>query len=76
MTVTTYSDSVAAEVRAEMGRQRLSQRQLAARLGWDPRMLSRRLNGEVAFSTSDLDAISDALSIPLSTLTSPRARAS
>lgn len=73
MAVDTFSESVAAEVRAEMARQRLTQRQVAAQLGWDTRMLSRRLNSGVPFSTRDIEQLADALRIPLSALTSPRA---
>lgn len=69
----TYNESVAAEVRAEMARQRMTQRTLAARLGWDQRMLSRRLTSGVPFSTRDIEQLADALAIPLSALTSPRA---
>ncbi len=67
----TYSDCVAGEVRAEMARQRVTQRQLAADADWDERYLSRRLRSEVPFSVDDIDVISQLLGISPSKLTSP-----
>jgi transcriptional regulator with XRE-family HTH domain len=67
------NESIASEVRAEMARRSLTQTDLAARLGWNQSMLSRRLSGEVAFSTTDIEQLANALSVPLGQLTSPRA---
>ena len=72
----TYTDSVSAEIRAEMGRQALNQRTLAARLGWTQQMLSRRLVSQVPWSTKDIEQLADALRIPISQLASPRQVAS
>jgi transcriptional regulator with XRE-family HTH domain len=56
---------VAAEVRAEMARQRLSGRALAARLGWPQNRLSRRLAGDIPFTVDDLAAIAALLEVPV-----------
>lgn len=45
---------MAAEVRAWMGRRRVTQTELAAVLGKSQPYVSRRLSGEVAFDTDDL----------------------
>jgi len=67
----TYNDRVAAEVRAEMGRQKLSQMGLAAALGASQAWLSRRLNGTVAFATDELERVAEVLGVPLGQLVSP-----
>lgn len=53
----------AAEVRAEMGRARMSGVTLARKIGRNHAWLSRRLTGEVAFSLADLEAIAKALDV-------------
>lgn len=63
----TYNDRVAAEVRAELGRQQMSQLMLAALLGVSQSYVSRRLHGEAPFSTTDLERIADALRVPIET---------
>jgi transcriptional regulator with XRE-family HTH domain len=72
----TYNESVAAEVRAEMARQRRSQDSLASELGWTQATLSRRLIDEVAFSTDEIERIAGALGVPLSQLVTPAEQAS
>jgi transcriptional regulator with XRE-family HTH domain len=67
----TYNETVAAEVRAEMARQRRSQADIAAGLGWTQAFLSRRLNDDVAFSTDEIERLAGALGIPLSQLVTP-----
>ncbi len=59
-------DSVAAEVRAELARQRMSGRRAAAALGWTPPYLSRRLSGDVPFDIADLTALARLLDVPAS----------
>ena len=76
MQQTHVNESVSAEIRAEMGRQKLTQQELARRLGWAPSQLSRRLSGITWLSTDDIDRIADALGIPRHQLLSPRALAS
>lgn len=73
MTITTFNQSVGAEVRAEMARQRLGVQALALELGWDQRYLSRRINDQVPWSTNDLEQVAEKLGIPVHALTSPRA---
>lgn len=70
------NESVSAEIRAEMARQRLTQRQLALSLGWTQPQLSKRLLSKIAFSTDELERIARLLGIPVHELTSPRAAAS
>lgn len=71
----TYTESVTAEVRAEMARQRIGQVALADKLGWSQPMLSRRLVGAVAFATDELEALAEALGVPLAQFVSPPAKA-
>lgn len=66
---TTYNDSIAAEVRAEMARQRRSQTSIAAELGWTQAFLSRRLCGEVAWGADEIEAVAGALGVPIGQLT-------
>jgi transcriptional regulator with XRE-family HTH domain len=63
----TVKDSVAAEVRANLARQRISARRAAICIGWTPMYLSRRLSGEVPFDVDDLGAIAELLDIPIAT---------
>lgn len=51
---TTYREAVASEVRALMGRRRISQTRLAKALGMSQSALSRRLTGVQPFDTDDL----------------------
>ena len=55
---------MAAEIRAELARRRLSARAAAARLGWTQAYLSRRLNGDVPFDVEDIEALADLLGVP------------
>lgn len=48
-----------------MGRQRISQEALCARIGMSQSTLSRRLVGEYPFNTTELSAIADALGVPV-----------
>lgn len=72
----SYTESVAAEIRAEMARQRITQRDLAASAGLTTAYLSRRLTGDVALSTEDIERLAGALGVPISELASPRLAAS
>jgi transcriptional regulator with XRE-family HTH domain len=64
----TYNESVVGEIRAEMGRQRVSQTTLARRLGWSQPFLSRRLCGAVAWDADTIEAVAAALDVPLAQL--------
>ncbi len=57
-------EAVAAEIRAELARRRLSARRAAARLGWTQAYLSRRLNGDVPFDVGDIEALAGLLGVP------------
>lgn len=65
------NESAAAEVRAEMARQRLSAPALAGTLGWQTHVLRRRLNGEVAFNLAELHEVAEALNVPPSSFITP-----
>src|SRR5258707_1811448 len=54
-------ETVAAEVRAWLGRRNRSGRSIARELGWTEPYLSRRLTGTVPFDVADLVAIADLL---------------
>lgn len=56
---------VAAEVRAELARARVSGNKLAAVLGQSQPYWSRRLSGKVAFDVDDLDAVAGLLGVPV-----------
>lgn len=67
----TYSEKVIAELRAEMARQRLTQRRLAAKVGWSQQLLSTRLTGDVQMTVEELGKLADALGIETEQLTNP-----
>ena len=64
-------DLVAAEIRAEIARQRVSHAALAAKLGVSRPYLSRRLSGETPLSVADVARIADALGVPATQFTAP-----
>lgn len=64
-------ERIAAEVRAEMARQKISQQTLADRLGWSqPRLSRRATDGKTAvpFTVAELAAVAAALGVPLAQL--------
>lgn len=61
----TAQDAVAAEVRAELARQRLSGVRAARALGWSQNFISVRLRGAVAFDVNDLQALAELLDVPV-----------
>lgn len=61
----TAQQQVAAEVRAQLARKRLSGRSAALELGWTQPYISRRLTGEVPFDVNDLAALAALLEIPM-----------
>lgn len=69
MTPTEYAEAVAAEVRAELGRQRKSGSDLAKVLGISPQSIGRRLSGEIAFDVAELSRIATWLGIEIKQLT-------
>jgi len=70
-----FNERVSAEIRAEMGRKRMTQEELARRIGWQGSQLSRRLSGLIQFRTAEVESIARALDVPLDQLMSPRALA-
>lgn len=71
--MTGSSQTVTREIRAEMARQRLTQRELAERLGSQQSWLSRRLTGGVALTLDDAELIAEALGVSLVQLVWPHA---
>lgn len=63
---TLTAQRAAAEVRAEVARQRKPQREIAEALGMSQTAVSRRLLGEVEFSLSQLTVLAEVLGVPLS----------
>lgn len=59
----TLAGQIAREIRAEMGRQGMTQEVLAGRLGCTQRLLSRRLTAEVPIDASELERIAAALDV-------------
>jgi len=66
---------IVGEIRAEMARQRKTQRDVAERAGWTQSYLARRLVGRTAISLDDLDRIAHALGVPVRALVNEPERA-
>lgn len=66
---TPSSDVIAANVRAEVARQNLTQQQVADRIGgvgqW---WVSRRLTGDTTITAEDLARFAEALNVPVTQL--------
>lgn len=56
-------EHAAAELRAELARQRISAAELARRLGWAQSYMARRIDGRVALDLDDLETLADALNV-------------
>lgn len=56
---------VAAEVRAELARQRLTQQRIVDKLGRSQAYWSRRVNGEEPFDLDDLASLAALLDVPI-----------
>jgi len=65
------TEDVAAQVRAELARRRMSGRELARRTPKDAQYWWRRLAGEVPLNVEDLVLIADVLEVPVSVLVAP-----
>ncbi len=59
------TEAVAAEVRAEMGRQDVNGAQLAQRLGVSEMWVSRRIRGITPLTVSELADVAKALAVPI-----------
>lgn len=60
-------ESVAAEVRAQLARRRISGRKAALTMGWTEHYMSRRLTGKTPLDVNDLAALSGLLDVPVTT---------
>lgn len=67
----SFNDIILAEIRAEMGRQKISQRDLARRLGWPSTTLHRRLAGHSPLSAESLHQIATVLGVRIDQLGFP-----
>lgn len=61
----SLTDRVVTEVRAEMARQRVSQRKVGEILGISQPQVSARLRGEIAFNTIELGLLAEAWGVPV-----------
>jgi transcriptional regulator with XRE-family HTH domain len=61
----TVSSFVRGQLRAEMARRQLSQRDVAAELGVSPMWVSSRLNGRVSIAVDDLALFAQVLDVPV-----------
>lgn len=66
---------IASEVRAEMARARVTQRQMAEWLDLSQTQVSERLNGEIEFRPSELEKIASRLDVPVTKFFPAPARA-
>jgi len=66
--------AVAAEVRAELARQRVSVNILADRVGMPRASMHRRCRGEIDFGVEELDKVARALGVPFEALAQGIAR--
>lgn len=61
----SLSQTAATEIRAEMGRQRLSQTDIANIISRSQTYVWRRLNGDLSFDLAEMEAIAAALGRPI-----------
>lgn len=65
----SYSDSIAANVRAEASRRNVKSHELAELLGFSETSLRKRLNGTIEFRPSEIEKISIFMNVPIDELT-------
>lgn len=68
MSTPTYTERVAASVRAEMARKQITQTQVAESLGLAQSAVSRRLNGHTEFTGDELGRVAELLGVPVAVL--------
>lgn len=73
--MSNLSKNVAEEVRALLGRRRVSQAELATGLDRSPMYLSRRLSGELPLDLDEVEQISAFLGVSVDDLLMPAAHA-
>jgi DNA-binding phage protein len=64
----TTTERIGAELRAEIARQRRSATDVAERAGMVTSTLTRKLDGQYPFNTSELEAVTSALGITMTEL--------
>lgn len=64
----SFTEQVAATVRAELARHDRTQQDLAHALGLSQQSVSRRLSGHLALDTNELERIAEFLGIPVEAL--------
>ena len=64
----TLSGHVAANIRAELARQRRPQSELVTLLGLSPSAVSRRLSGQQSFELDEVEAIAGLFGVPVADL--------
>ncbi len=64
----TATDRVAANIRAEIARQRLSQSTVAGAVAMSPAALSQRLTGKTPIDVNELERLAVALNVPAESL--------
>lgn len=62
------NNQLPARIRAELGRQNISQSELARRIGRSQPWTWNRLNGQIELTVKDVEQIALALDVPLSAL--------
>lgn len=63
LVMASTTESIAAEVRAELARARRRSKDVAQVLGCSPSAASRKMNGKPAFTVADLNRIAEMLGI-------------
>lgn len=72
--VSTLDEEVSGVVRAEMGRSRIGQSEMARAIGMHQNVFGRKYRGESKFSSSELAAIAHKLNLTAATLTAEAER--
>lgn len=65
----SYSESIAANVRAEASRRNVKSHELAELLGFSETSLRKRYNGGIEFRPSEIEKIANYMGIPIEELT-------
>ena len=61
----SLTETVAADVRAELARANVSRPEAARRLGMSREALYRRLRGEVSFTVAELEVLAELVGVPV-----------
>jgi transcriptional regulator with XRE-family HTH domain len=64
----TFEDVLIGEIRAELGRQDVTQKELARRLGWEPSAISKRFHRKVPIRAHEIEMIAEALGVSVTQL--------